>query len=67
MRLGNSFCELSLSRFYANLDEDYDIVKIAFLVKLQPLSSKCSLEHVAFHLISLFENSAIPWLFASLA
>ena len=28
--LGNSFCELSLSWFYANLDEDYDIWVVKF-------------------------------------
>ena len=43
------FCELSLSRFYANPDEDYDIwvVKFAFL-------SSFNLFHVnvAFHLLS---------------
>ena len=32
--LGNSFCELSLSQFYANLDEDYDTVKSAYLSSL---------------------------------
>ena len=65
-RLGNSFCELSLSRFYANIDEDYD-TEICLFVELKPLSCKCGLEHVAFHSIILFENSAILWLFARLA
>ena len=37
------------------------------LVKLQPLSCKCSLKHLAFHLLSSFENSAIPWLVTHLA
>ena len=41
--------------------------EICFLVELQPLSCKCGLEHVAFHSIILFENSAIPWLFVCLA
>ena len=41
--------------------------EICFFVELQPLSCKCGLEHVAFHSIILFENSAILWLFARLA
>ena len=43
-------CEWSLSQFYANHDEDYEswVVEI-WAVKLQPLSRKGGLEHVAFH------------------
>ena len=40
---------------------------ICLFVKLQLLSCKGSLGHVAFHSIILFENSAIPWLVARLA
>ena len=36
-------------------------------VKLQLLLRKGGLGHVAFYLIILFENSAIPWLVAPLA
>ena len=41
--------------------------EICFFVELPPFSCKCCLEHVAFHLIILFENLAIPWLFGCLA
>ena len=67
--LSNSFCQLSLSQFYANLGEDYVgwVVQFALFVKLQLLTCKGSLGHVAFHSIILFENLAIPWLVARLA
>ena len=42
-------------------------IMICLFVKLQPLSCKCSLDHVAFHLMILFENSAIPWFVVCLA
>ena len=62
------FCELSLSLFYANHDEDYDIWVVKFAIsQASTLSCKCSLKHLAFHLLSSFENSAIPWLVAHLA
>ena len=69
MLLGNSFCQLSLSRFYANLDENYDVwvVQFSLFVKLQLLTCKGGLGHVAFHSIILFENLAIRWLVAWLA
>ena len=69
MLLGNSFCQLSLLRFYANLDENYDVwvVQFSLFVKLQLLTCKGGLGHVAFHSIILFENLAIPWLVARLA
>ena len=55
----------------SNHDEDYDIWVVKFaiilLVKLQPLSCECSLKHLAFHLLSSFENSANVWLVAHLA
>ena len=65
VRLGNSFFELSLSQFYANHDEDYDIwvVKFACLTSFNFFRVKAALiGHVAFDSIILFENSAMPWL-----
>ena len=63
MPLGNSFCELSLSRFYVNLDEE-----LLNLFGCQALTSFLkAAKDVAFHSIILFENSAIPWLVACLA
>ena len=63
MPLGNSFCKLSLSRFYVNLDEE-----LLNLLGCQALTSFLkAAKDVAFHSIILFENSAIPWLVARLA
>ena len=63
MPLGNSFCKLSLSRFYVNLDEE-----LLNLFGCQALTSFLKVaKDVAFHSIILFENSAIPWLVACLA
>ena len=61
--LGNSFCKLSLSRFYVNVDEE-----LLNLLGCQALTSFLkAAKDVAFHSIILFENSAILWLVARLA
>ena len=63
MPLGNSFCKLSLSRFYVNVDEE-----LLNLLGCQALTSFLkAAKDVAFHSIILFENSAILWLVARLA
>ena len=63
MPLSNSFCKLSLSQFYVNLDEE-----LLNLLGCQALTSFLkAAKDVAFHSIILFENSVIPWLVARLA